>query len=160
MQRSTNNRRQKSSNQQDAMMGNRGRLDDQNDLSADRQAEEEGTETSTSVIIIYLVDEASSPWSSYRIGGLVRICRHGDGVSSRTTVTSIVAAQYQSWNLSHEEGMNNERPLRRQVFPRHHSMVPLSPMVKTTRRNMSIYHLSRGSHEPNSNLLCICIVSN
>ena len=159
MQRSTNNRRQKSSNQQDAMMGNRGRLDDQNDLSADRQAEEEGTETSTSVIIIYL-DEASSPWSSYRIGGLVRICRHGDGVSSRTTVTSIVAAQYQSWNLSHEEGMNNERPLRRQVFPRHHSMVPLSPMVKTTRRNMSIYHLSRGSHEPNSNLLCICIVSN
>ena len=140
------------------MMGNRGRLDDQNDLSADRQAEEEGTETSTSVIIIYLVDEASSPWSSYRIGGLVRICRHGDGVSSRTTVTSIVAAQYQSWNLSHEEGMNDRSDDR--FFLGTIFMVPLSPMVKTTRRNMSIYHLSRGSHEPNSNLLCICIVSN
>ncbi|KAK1742289.1 hypothetical protein QTG54_006854 [Skeletonema marinoi] len=120
MQRSTNNRRQKSSNQQDAMMGNRGRLDDQHDLlplrgpTGGRRRNRNVNQRNNNqpgrrgIIAMELLQNRRARQNMPSWG---RRFQPGNGDLNRRGPIP---------ELEPLPRRRNERPLRRQVFPRHH----------------------------------------
>eukprot|EP00984_Skeletonema_dohrnii_P016805 scaffold7526_cov115-Skeletonema_dohrnii-CCMP3373.AAC.4 len=121
MQRSTNNnRRQKSSNQQDAMMGNRGRFDDQNDLlplrgpTGGRRRNRNVNQRNNNqpgrrgIIAMEILQNRRARQNMPSWG---RRFQPGNGdLNRRGPIPEFEPLPRR----------RNERPLRRQVFPRHH----------------------------------------